>query len=681
MLRWPAGSPSYNVLMDTSRHPAPRSRRTRRRALALVSTLAASTALVLVQPAPASAGSLPVTTGLVSRGATGAVSVNAAGSPSVSGDGRYVAFETASNNLVPGDVNGAGDVFVRDRWAQKTERVSVTDGGAEANGPSRSASISDDGRYVAFTSNAKNLIPNDTLPHADAFVRDRVAGTTIRVAPATDGGFLSADVTDIAISGNGRYVAFTSSASNVVANDTNGDTDVFVRDLQSTSVERVSITPFEAQGEGNSGNPSLSDDGRYVAFDSQALLAGGKPGASNIYVRDRTVGTTMIANVSSAEDVDNAGGGNPVISGNGRYVAFGSTGDNLVANDTNGEPDVFRRDLQAGDTTRVSVADDDTQLATSSFGPIISDDGMQVGFINRSKATPAPDAGSDADLFVRHIGAASTVRKSVGSAADPANNVEPGPAMSDDGLAVAFAHPVALTDDNAGGQVYVNDRQSVGPMDGSTDFIFQQYQDFLGRAATTAEANDWAARFARGSATPPTLVATLAADPAFSAKRAPVVRLYWAFFLRKPDPSGLSYWIGKFQNGTSLAAIAQKFAQSSEFKNRYGTLTNQQFVKLIYPNIFERQPDPSGLGYWTGKLDRKEITRGGVMIGFSESSEGVRRLAPQVDITLISQGMLGASPSPAFWDAAFPVYKAGEKELAWLAWKTISSPAYQARLG
>jgi hypothetical protein len=228
--------------------------------------------------------------------------------------------------------------------------------------------------------------------------------------------------------------------------------------------------------------------------------------------------------------------------------------------------------------------------------------------------------------------------------------------------------------------VYVNDRPSVGPMAGSTDFIEQQYQDFLGRAATANEQQYWTLRFKRGQATPPTLIATLAADPAFSAKRAPVVRLYWAFFLRKPDPSGLTYWITKYQNGTSLAAIAQKFAQSSEFKTRYGTLTNQQFVKLIYPNIFERQPDPSGLAYWTGKLDRKEITRGGVMIGFSESSEGVRRLAPQVNITLISQGMLQRSPSPGYWDLAFPVYKAGEKELAWLAWRTIWHPDYQARL-
>jgi Tol biopolymer transport system component len=667
--------------MDTTRHPGRRSQRTRQGAFALVSALAASTALVIAHPAPASAGALPVTTGLVSRNALGVPGAAPSEQPAISGDGRYVAFQSGATNLVAGDGNANPDIFVKDRWSQKTERVSVTSDGTEANGFSSMPSISDDGRYVAFRSKAKNLIPGDDKDLHDAFVRDRVAGTTIRVATGLGGSLLDNGIENIDISGNGRYVVFATSATNVVPNDTNGAVDIFVRDLQSSAVERVSVSALEGQGPANSSNPTISDDGRYVAFDSKSLFAGGTPGSSSIYVRDRTGGTTMLANVDSAENVDNAGAGNAAISGNGRYVAFGSSGTNLVANDTNGVADIFRRDLQAGVTIRASVSNDDAQLPLQNFNTAISDDGDAVSFLTRSQATTQPDAGSDDDLFVRHVGSGSTVRMSVGSVADPADSVYPGVALSDDGNTVAFGHPKALTGDNAAHQIYTNDRPALGPLVGSAAFIQQQFQDFLGRAATTAEEKDWGVRFNRGSATPPTLIATLAADPAFSGKRAPVVRLYWAFFLRKPDPSGLSYWITKFQNGTGLGAIAQKFAQSSEFKTRYGTLTNEQFVKLIYPNIFERQPDPSGLGYWTGKLDRKEITRGGVMIGFSESAEGIRRLAPQVNITLISQGMLGVSPAPAFWDSAFAVYKAGEKELAWLAWKTISSPEYDARIG
>jgi hypothetical protein len=258
--------------------------------------------------------------------------------------------------------------------------------------------------------------------------------------------------------------------------------------------------------------------------------------------------------------------------------------------------------------------------------------------------------------------------------------VAAGTSLSDDGRSAAFGHPIALSADNKLHQIYVNDQPALGPFSMADEFINQQVLDFLGRYATTEERTLWKDRFARGSATPPTLIATLAADPVFAAKRAPVARLYWAFFLRKPDPSGLTYWIGKYQGGASLSSIAQTFAQSSEFKNRYGSLSNQAYVKQVYLNVFERQPDPSGLAYWTGKLDRHEASRGGVLVQFSESSEGVRRLAPQVNITLISHGMFRASPAAAFWDHAFAVYEAGEKELAWLAGDTLGSHAYAMRI-
>ncbi|MCB1039005.1 MAG: DUF4214 domain-containing protein, partial [Acidimicrobiales bacterium] len=157
-------------------------------------------------------------------------------------------------------------------------------------------------------------------------------------------------------------------------------------------------------------------------------------------------------------------------------------------------------------------------------------------------------------------------------------------------------------------------------------------------------------------------------------------RLYWAFFLRKPDPSGLSYWISKYQGGASLASIAQKFAQSSEFKNRYGALSNGAYVKQVYLNVFERQPDAGGLAYWTGKLDRKEISRGQVLVNFSESSEGKRRLAPQVHLLLISLGMLRTVPSNAFFAEGLARFAAGEKQAAWVAQQLIVSSAYDARL-
>lgn len=665
--------------MDATRTTTAAPRRPRRRAVALVMGVASTAAVLIANPSPASASSLPVTTGLVSRSSTGEPAGGASTDPSLSGNARFVAFASEGKALVPGDTNNLTDVFVKDRWSQAIERVSVTDSEAQAAGESLMPSISDDGRYVAFVSDAANLIAGDNQGLADAFVRDRVLGTTTRVAPGLGNALLDQAITSVAISGNGRYVAVSTAATNVISGDTNGDIDIFVRDLQSSSIERVSITAFEGQANGNSSNPSLSDDGRYVAFDSAALLAGGAIGENNVYVRDRTGATTMLVNVNSAETVSNASAGSPMISGNGRYVVFGSFATNLTGGDANSASDIFRRDLEAGNTIMASVAHNGAALPANSYGAVISDDGTQIGFASAAVATTG-DAGADTDMFVRNLSQSSTRRVSR-SASSPDPSGSPfGLSLDDSGDAATFQYTLPLTADNKASQVYVNDQPTMGPINSVDTFLNQQYTDFLGRPASAAEKVSWNDKFTRGSATPITVIATLASDPAFSAKRAPVVRLYWAFFLRKPDPSGLSYWIDQFQKGTSLSTIAQKFSQSSEFKNRYGALTNQGYVKLIYPNIFGRQPDPSGLAYWTGKLDRKEITRGGVLIGFSESSEGIRRLAPQVNITLISQGMLRVSPSAAYWDQAFPVYQAGEKELAWMAAQTLGSAAYWQRL-
>ena len=181
-----------------------------------------------------------------------------------------------------------------------------------------------------------------------------------------------------------------------------------------------------------------------MAFDSQALLAGGGIGMGNSYVRDRAAGTTILVNVNTAEELSNEGGGGTTISGNGRYVAFGSSATNLVAGDTNAVGDVFRRDLQDGVTTRVSLADNDAQPSLGSFGGTISDDGSQIGFVNRGTSTAAADAGPDADLFVRNIATSSTRRVSVGTPADPAGSVAAGTSLSDDGRSAAFGHPIAL---------------------------------------------------------------------------------------------------------------------------------------------------------------------------------------------------------------------------------------------
>jgi archaellum component FlaF (FlaF/FlaG flagellin family) len=208
---------------------------------------------------------------------------------SVSADGRYVAFESVSDNLVPGDTNGVDDVFVRDRQSGQTERVSVDSSGVQGNGRSNFPSISADGRYVAFWSLADNLVSGDTNGAYDVFVHDRQSGQTERVSVDSSGAQANNSSFNPSISGDGRYVAFQSYADDLVPGDTNGFADVFVHDRQSHWTERVSVDSSGVQGDGHSYLPSISADGRHVAFLSAAddLVPGDTNAGVDSFLRDR----------------------------------------------------------------------------------------------------------------------------------------------------------------------------------------------------------------------------------------------------------------------------------------------------------------------------------------------------------------------------------------------------------
>src|SRR3990172_1970992 len=231
------------------------------------------------------------------------VSVNSSGgqandwssSPSLSSDGRYVAFISNTSNLVPGDTNGVWDIFVHDPQTGVTERVSVDTNGIQGNGYSSSyydrPSISFDGRYVAFSSNASNLILGDTNGVVDIFVHDRQTRVTKRVSVNSSGGQANDWSYLPSLSADGRYVAFSSTSTNLIIEDTNGAWDIFVHDRQTGITERVSVDTSGIQGNGNSFNPSLSSDGRYVAFSSWAtdLVPSDTNQLEDVFVRDRGV--------------------------------------------------------------------------------------------------------------------------------------------------------------------------------------------------------------------------------------------------------------------------------------------------------------------------------------------------------------------------------------------------------
>jgi Tol biopolymer transport system component len=292
-----------------------------------------------------------------SQGLDGAQPTGDSTAPSINADGRYVAFTSSASNLVIGDGNGETDVFVRDLVAGTTRLVSLSSDGRQGDGGSGAPAISADGRYVAFASDAGNLVGGDTDDSTDIFVRDLVAGTTRLVSRSRTGGPADGSSFGLAISATGRDVAFESAATNLVAGDTNGLTDVFVRDLRYGRTARVSVaTGGHPQADGWSAVPAVSADGRYVSFTSAAtnLVAGDTNGAADLFVRDRNYGRTYRVSLGAhgQADHDSRGG---AMSPDARYVAFESAGTNLVAGDTNQVADVFRRDRFARVTLRVSL--------------------------------------------------------------------------------------------------------------------------------------------------------------------------------------------------------------------------------------------------------------------------------------------------------------------------------------
>jgi len=269
------------------------------------------------------------------------------GTSAISANGRYIVFESSATNLVPGgDANHSdSDVFLRDVQAGTTRRVSVSGNGAQANASSSQPAVSADGRYVTFGSSATNLVPGDINSQHHVFRHDVQSGGT-RLVSVTGAGVQGNDGSNNPrVSAHGRYVTFESSATNLVPGDTNGNTDVFVHDARNGVTRRVSVSANGAQGNGASYNAVISSDGRHVAFESDAtnLVAADTNGASDGFIRDWTIGVTRRVSVSSTGQQGNDDSGYLAIGSDGRHVAFRSYSTNLVPGDSNGHFDIFVR--------------------------------------------------------------------------------------------------------------------------------------------------------------------------------------------------------------------------------------------------------------------------------------------------------------------------------------------------
>jgi archaellum component FlaF (FlaF/FlaG flagellin family) len=405
--------------------------------------------------------------------------------PSVNGgldwDGGFVTFASRASNLVAGDTNDAYDLFVRDTCLRYIPddtcvpsmiRAVMGLGGAEPNGdigwtdtsPEGSLAVSFNGRYVAFASSASNLVPDDTNGVDDVFLVDtciepsypRIACTpgVIRVSVSNDGSQSALPASYPTVADDGRYVAFVSSDANLVAGDSNGVADVFLRDTcrgvtgQCTpTTTRVSVADNGGEANAASGEPAFT--GRYVAFSSLAsnLVAGDSNGVRDVFLRDTCIGepgcvvpSTRLVSVGHLGDPADGASTDPQVSwglsdsaGNdhhGRHVAFVSAATNLVEDDTNGATDVFARDFCSNvpgcttSTARISVTETGAQIGGDSWSPdFLRWDGEAVAFVTAADAVVPGDTNGIADVYVRHhcpLGApaycpGTTLRISIGT--------------------------------------------------------------------------------------------------------------------------------------------------------------------------------------------------------------------------------------------------------------------------
>lgn len=672
----------------------------------LTATVLATVAVTLTALVPARADAAPTSIAVTSRVSvrtdgsqlptnSDTVDINIDDLVSISGNGRYVAFST-NGSMQADDIDAGFDVYLRDRVAGTTTRVSLTDadGPLTGTGPSNGAHVcgmSDDARYIGFWASASNL-PGGL--GGQIYLRDRAAKTTELVSASTAGtiaGSVSNGGIDPSqpcpISTNGRYIAFTSQANNLVAGDGNSATDVFRRDRTATETVLVSVDSSEVGVAAASTWPAMTNDGNQIAFESGAstLAPNDTNAKTDIFVRRASQGDTFRLSVSSTSVQADGESHHPALSGDGQIVAYSSTAQNLVDDDDSTSADIFVRNRTTGNVELVSKSSNGTQSATDDRYPSLSDDGRYVGFSSNAPSLYPLDANGNYDAF-RHdrtTHATDLISRTATTNFTGNHYSGLGASISDDGTAAAFisaSSDLVRNDTDGHWDVFVRDfKTELTPFASAESFAKQQFADFQGREPTSAELAEWKTKVLHGELSPDGAIDALAHGTTWAGKRAPLTRLYWAFFLRTPDLGGMDYWVGRLKAGRSLASVAKQFAASSEFQTKYGSKTNEQFVTLIYQNIFERNPDAAGLAFWTKRLDDKTKTRGDVMVNFSESGEGKRVLAPQTDVVVIWLGMMRTMPSSALFTASVANLKAGTPPETF-AESVRNQPEYAARV-
>ena len=331
------------------------------------------------------------------------VQVGSERSIAISNDGTLVAYSTNASNLVVDDLNSASDVLLYSALTNGQTLISSAAGGAQGDGASYGPSLSSSGSKVAFTSLATNLVSSDTNGVADVFVKTVSDGTIQRASTAADGSEANGASGFASLSGDGSIVAFSSTATNLVSSDTNGASDIFVKNLSSGSISRASVSSAGVEANGPSTLPVISGNGKFVAFQSTAsnLVSGDSNGVADVFVKDLSTGAIERVSVtSSGEEANGASGTSIAISVDGRYVAFSSDATNLVPNDTDGVRDIFVHDRVTNRTGVISRAVNGAQATGASRNCWMSMDGQFYSFVSDAPNLISDDKNGVADVFV-----------------------------------------------------------------------------------------------------------------------------------------------------------------------------------------------------------------------------------------------------------------------------------------
>ncbi|MFL5130485.1 MAG: hypothetical protein ACJ8DD_10105 [Microvirga sp.] len=375
----------------------------------------------------------------ISTAADGTEGLGDSNEAQFSPDGRFVVFESDANNLVAGDTNNATDVFLKDLSTGAIIRLSTTAGGAQANGGNSTAHFSSDGRFVVFTSAATNLVAGDTNNFDDIFLKDLTTGAVTLLSTTANGTQTNGNSSNAQLSQDGHLMVFSSVATNLGSSSILFS-DIFLKDLITGAVTVVTNAADGTRANGLSSHARFSPDGHSVVFESSAnnLVTGDANNQIDIFLKDLDTGAVTLVTNTADGTQGNGRSSDARLSADGHFVTFTSVATNLVAGDTNDASDIFLKDLNTGSVTRLSTAADGTQANGRSYDARFSADGRFVVFTSEASNLVADDTNGVSDVFLKDLTTGAITRLSTAANGAQTDFDSYTPLFSPDGRSVVF---------------------------------------------------------------------------------------------------------------------------------------------------------------------------------------------------------------------------------------------------